>query len=135
MHWKKLGYLNHGVNAMFSMENWFYSPSQSIRYSCCPENYLDAKLELGGKDNYLPEIMKIGRTRSIIHYQILGCYCHLWCFLYIVHMKKNIYVLWICWKFMLLIMTLGTFFITSCSIKYWLIHPVKSCICDSLTTC
>lgn len=82
MHWEKLGYLNHGVNAMFSRENWFYSPSQirCIGYSCCPENYFDAKLELGGKDNYLPEIMKIGRTLSIIHCQILGCYYHLWCF-------------------------------------------------------
>lgn len=80
---------------MFSRENWFYFPSQirCIGYSCCPENYFDAKLELGGKDNYLPEIMKIGRTLSIAYCQVLGCYCHSWCVLYIVHMKKYLHAL------------------------------------------
>lgn len=88
-----MSYLNHGINAMFSREKWFYFPSQSrcIGYSCCPENYFDAKLELGGKDNYLPEVTKIEEHQvwysvkfwvvTVIRDVFIHCSC-----------KKNIYM-------------------------------------------
>ena len=40
-------------------------------------NYLDAKIGFRENDNYLPGVMKRERTPSIMHYRILGCYCHL----------------------------------------------------------